>query len=71
MITMSPKKSPAANRGSRSVQVRIPETLHRLLIRAAKAEKKTAQALILAMLGERFGVEVREPKVGRPRSSED
>ncbi len=66
------KKTANAGRkpGNPALLLRLPENVNKLISKAAKAEHKTSQAVILAILANHYGIEVTEPKRGGRRAEE-
>lgn len=53
--------------GNPQRKLRIPDALQKPLAKDAKRQKKTEQAVILAILADHYGVEIEAPARGRPR----
>ncbi len=56
--------------GNPALLLRLPENVGAKLARDAKKAKSTAQAVVLGILAEHYGIEVVAPRRGKPKSIE-
>lgn len=54
--------------GNPQILLRVPEALGLPLLRDAKKQKRTIQAVIIEILATHYGVQVDPPARGRPRN---
>jgi hypothetical protein len=55
--------------GNPQVNLRLPEQLGLKLLKDAKKQKQTVQAVILSILAEHYSIDVDVPQRGRPKSA--
>ena len=53
--------------GNPALLLRLPENVGRELAKDAKKTKTTAQAVVLGILADHYGIEVAAPQRGRPK----
>lgn len=56
--------------GNPALLLRLPENVGDKLAKDAKKAKTTAQAVVLGILAEHYGIEVAAPRRGKPKSVE-
>lgn len=66
------KKTEGAERklGNQALLLRLPENVGAKLAKDAKKSKTTAQAVVLGILADHYGIEVAAPRRGKPKSVE-
>lgn len=65
-------KQPVAERklGNPALLLRLPENVGAKLDKDAKKARTTAQAVVLGILAEHYGIKVAAPRRGKPKSVE-
>jgi len=56
--------------GNPALLLRLPENVGAKLAKDAKKSKTTAQAVVLGILAEHYGIEVTAPRRGKPKIAE-